>query len=271
MARRRRRRKTAWEPRAHRGGMGTGTIADDTSRSLADDASRSLADDTSRSFAYARAERLVLRASTPGALETRVARHGVLYGGGEFPDGFLRVFRDAWEGKPAPVFGSGANRIPTCHVRDLAACVAVLAQTAPGRRAARAWSPRAGSRGDDSDERRVTQLEMASKVAAAFGVPVARFPASRAYAEPLAASSADLSVGAARRARSRSRAEGERTRFSPTSTRSRRARPSSRRISIPTTTNRPPRSIPPRGPSAGTGGRSASPCSRRNGRRRRRR
>ena len=54
----------------------------------------------------------------------------MLYGGGEFPDGFLRVFRDAWEGKPAPVFGSGANRIPTCHVRDLAACVAVLAQTA---------------------------------------------------------------------------------------------------------------------------------------------
>ena len=170
-------------------GMGTGTIADDTSRSLADDASRS--------FAYARAERLVLRASTPGALETRVARHGVLYGGGEFPDGFLRVFRDAWEGKPAPVFGSGANRIPTCHVRDLAACVAVLAQTAleTARGAARVEPPARDRVATILDERRVTQLEMASKVAAAFGVPVARFPASRAYAEPLAASSADLSVG----------------------------------------------------------------------------
>jgi hypothetical protein len=71
--------------------------------------------------ATADAERLILRAasvltdddkkesgeSIVGNLETYVVCPGVLYGAGEFPDGFLAPMRAAWEGKPVPVFGSG--------------------------------------------------------------------------------------------------------------------------------------------------------------------
>ena len=192
----------------------------------------------------------------PRAQETRVARHGVLYGGGALPRVPPRLPRRV-EGRAAPVFGSGANRIPTCHVENLAACVAVLAQTAleTARGAARveppvgiAWRYRSGRTPRDPTRDGIQSRRRVRR--ARREVP------SRAYAEP-SRPSADLSVGGEAGAFALA-SRGERTRFSPTSTRSRRARPSSRRISIPTTTNRPPRSIPPRGPSAGTEGRSAS-------------
>lgn len=51
-----------------------------------------------------------------------VVAGGVLYGSGE--DTFVQLFKNAWLGRPAPdLQGSGRNRIPTVHVRDLARLV----------------------------------------------------------------------------------------------------------------------------------------------------
>jgi len=58
------------------------------------------------------AERLVARAHKPGRLECFCVLPGMLYGEGEFDDGFLGLCRGAWEGAPVPVFGDGSNVLP---------------------------------------------------------------------------------------------------------------------------------------------------------------
>lgn len=91
----------------------------------------------------------MLRCNRPGRLHTTVVCPGVLYGAGEADDQLHALWRAAWEGG-APLAllsktttsqcGSsggasagggvcGANRLPTVHVRDLAAfCEAVVVQ-----------------------------------------------------------------------------------------------------------------------------------------------
>ena len=59
-----------------------------------------------------------------------VLRHGVLYGEGEFADGFLGVMRAAWEGRSVPVFGAGDNVLRLCHARKLAEGVVRVAARA---------------------------------------------------------------------------------------------------------------------------------------------
>ena len=76
------------------------------------------------------AERVALRLHRPGSLEVFVMRHGVLYGEGEFADGFLSVMRAAWEGRSVPVFGSGDNVLRLCHARKLAEGVVRVAARA---------------------------------------------------------------------------------------------------------------------------------------------
>jgi hypothetical protein len=76
------------------------------------------------------AERVALRLHRPGSLEVFVLRHGVLYGEGEFADGFLGVMRAAWEGRSVPVFGAGDNVLRLCHARKLAEGVVRVAARA---------------------------------------------------------------------------------------------------------------------------------------------
>ena len=115
------------------------------------------------------AERVALRLHRPGSLEVFVMRHGVLYGEGEFADGFLSVMRAAWEGRSVPVFGSGDNVLRLCHARKLAegvvrvAARALLGVVMPSDRAtqttpavisnadAREEGDGAGESGDEAD------------------------------------------------------------------------------------------------------------------------
>eukprot|EP00240_Pyramimonas_obovata_P002171 CAMPEP_0118926514 /NCGR_PEP_ID=MMETSP1169-20130426/4185_1 /TAXON_ID=36882 /ORGANISM="Pyramimonas obovata, Strain CCMP722" /LENGTH=514 /DNA_ID=CAMNT_0006868075 /DNA_START=143 /DNA_END=1683 /DNA_ORIENTATION=- len=81
------------------------------------------------------AERLLLRArdhlDTKG-LRTYVVCPGVLYGNGETEEGFLEIFKTAWESKvKLPVFGGGQQYVPTLHVAKLAKYVYTLGKTAP--------------------------------------------------------------------------------------------------------------------------------------------
>ena len=83
---------------------------------------------TTKSISGEKQESSAAAASGGGAnTETYVVCPGMLYGGGEFPDGFLAPMRAAWEGKPVPVFGSGNNRVPLCHAMNLAATVVSVA------------------------------------------------------------------------------------------------------------------------------------------------
>ena len=130
--------------------------------------------------ASADAERLVLRAARPGMLETYVVARGVLYGCGEFRDGFLSVMRAAWEGNPVPVYGPGTNRVPLVHARELAATVTRVAALALRRGG--------GRLADDSgrlvvavdDAPPATQIEAVAAIAKAFEVPLVRLPAAAA-------------------------------------------------------------------------------------------
>ena len=127
--------------------------------------------------ASADAERLVLRSARPGALETYVVSRGVLYGCGEFRDGFLSVMRAAWEGKPVPVYGPGTNRLPLCHARELAATVTRVVALALRPNAT---PPATGRLVVAVDDAPATQIEAAAAVARAFEVPLVRVPAAAA-------------------------------------------------------------------------------------------
>ena len=76
------------------------------------------------------AERLVARAHKPGRLECFCVLPGMLYGEGEFDDGFLGLCRGAWEGEAVPVFGDGLNVLPLCHAGNVAAVAMELAAEA---------------------------------------------------------------------------------------------------------------------------------------------
>ena len=76
------------------------------------------------------AERLVARAHKPGRLECFCVLPGMLYGEGEFDDGFLGLCRGAWEGEAVPVFGDGLNVLPLCHAGNVAAVALELAAEA---------------------------------------------------------------------------------------------------------------------------------------------
>ena len=165
------------------------------------------------------AERVALRLHRPGSLEVFVVRHGVLYGEGEFADGFLGVMRAAWEGGKVPVFGSGDNVLRLCHARKLAEGVVRVAARAllgvvmrsdrggtaavpegnaernaeegeADRRSLSAENLSATAPPEPPEPPRVlavcdadagaTQIEIASRIANAFEATLRRFPASRA-------------------------------------------------------------------------------------------
>ena len=156
--------------------------ADGTPLTASDEARRGVVPGAAK--ATMDAERLVLRAASP-TLDTHVVCPGVLYGAGEFPDGFLAPMRAAWEGKPVPIFGAGENRLPICHADNFAATVVSLAaarttHAAPG-------NPKIGEEGryvlamdaatnDDGSPgfAAPTQLEVGAAIARAFDVGMIR-------------------------------------------------------------------------------------------------
>ena len=65
----------------------------------------------------------------PGAgLNTYVVCPGLLYGAGEMAAaGLFPLFKAAWEAEgKLPLYGEGANYLPTCHVEDLARTMCAL-------------------------------------------------------------------------------------------------------------------------------------------------
>ena len=164
------------------------------------------------------AERLVARAHKPGRLECFCVLPGMLYGEGEFDDGFLGLCRGAWEGEAVPVFGDGLNVLPLCHAGNVAAVAMELAAEAldPDPRvsavpdaiepdatgaadsavvvprtlnlnpkpAVPAYPSAVGSLASryvlavDEDTPGATQISVAASIAREFAVPLVRFPAS---------------------------------------------------------------------------------------------
>ena len=156
------------------------------------------------------AERLVARAHKPGRLECFCVLPGMLYGEGEFDDGFLGLCRGAWEGEAVPVFGDGLNVLPLCHAGNVAAVALELAAEAldqnPGFRvpavpdaidptatgtlklnpkpAIPAYPSAVDSLQSryvlavDEDTPGATQISVAASIAREFAVPLVRFPAS---------------------------------------------------------------------------------------------
>lgn len=77
------------------------------------------------------AENAVLCQHAPDNLCTYVVCPGVLYGNGECITGFHDLFVKAWQADRTtalPVFGTGANMLPTVHVQDCASFVVHLAR-----------------------------------------------------------------------------------------------------------------------------------------------
>ena len=156
------------------------------------------------------AERLVARAHKPGRLECFCVLPGMLYGEGEFDDGFLGLCRGAWEGEAVPVFGDGLNVLPLCHAGNVAAVALELAAEAldqnprfrvpavpdaidPTATGTRNLNPKPAipaypSAVDslhsryvlavDEDTPGATQISVAASIAREFAVPLVRFPAS---------------------------------------------------------------------------------------------
>jgi adenylate kinase len=83
-----------------------------------------------------------------------------LYGQGEGDGELHPLFKAAWEGdEPLPIFGDGTNRLPTLHVRDLAAFAeSVVRQQPQGSRYLLA-----------ADDALVTQAELVSAVGSLLG------------------------------------------------------------------------------------------------------
>ncbi|KAK9812921.1 hypothetical protein WJX72_005801 [[Myrmecia] bisecta] len=70
-------------------------------------------------------------AARKGRLRTHIICPGLLYGLGETAEGWHEQFQAAWQASPStslPVYGSGANIVPTIHVTDLAAYVVACAE-----------------------------------------------------------------------------------------------------------------------------------------------
>ena len=130
------------------------------------------------------AERTALRLSRPGILEVTIIRHGILYGEGEFADGFLSVFKKAWEGEPVPVFGTGLNQLKTTHAHQLAEAVlrvsarVFFTQEVSIQGTESSGVPRVVSVCDTEPR---TQIEIAASIAKKFKVPLRRFHPSRAF------------------------------------------------------------------------------------------
>eukprot|EP00775_Hariotina_reticulata_P010576 gene10576-10735_t len=69
-------------------------------------------------------EQLILRCNKApaGLLSSYVVCPGILYGQGEGDSQLHPLFKAAWEGRePLQILGDGSNRLPTLHVKDLAA------------------------------------------------------------------------------------------------------------------------------------------------------
>ena len=111
--------------------------------------------------ACARAEHALLRAARPGQLAVHVVLPGVLYGSGEDDSALHGLFKAAWLGNELQLVGSGANLVPTLHVRGLAAYVAALAEASTA--ALRASARLACAKG--LLERRALHRELACGVA----------------------------------------------------------------------------------------------------------
>jgi len=159
------------------------------------------------------AERLVARAHKPGRLECFCVLPGMLYGEGEFDDGFLGLCRGAWEGAPVPVFGDGSNVLPLCHAGNVAAVAlelaaqtlnpdptpavpdaidpddvddvnAVVVPRTLNLNPKTAIPPASGSLESryvlavDEDVPGATQISVAASIAREFDAPLVRFPAS---------------------------------------------------------------------------------------------
>ena len=75
------------------------------------------------------AELSLLRASRPNGATTFAICPGVVYGAGE--QELDPLWRLAWEGKPVPQYGEGANRVPLVHAEDLAAAIIAVVNKRP--------------------------------------------------------------------------------------------------------------------------------------------
>ena len=137
----------------------------------------------------------------------------MLYGEGEFDDGFLGLCRGAWEGAPVPVFGDGSNVLPLCHAGNVAAVAlelaaqtlnpdptpavpdaidpddvddvnAVVVPRTLNLNPKTAIPPASGSLESryvlavDEDVPGATQISVAASIAREFDAPLVRFPAS---------------------------------------------------------------------------------------------
>jgi hypothetical protein len=108
-----------------------------------------------------RAENIIIFRHQPGKLHTYIVCPGVLYGNGECDGGFHKHFSRAWqasEDTALPVYGSGSNRIPTVHVSDLCAYVALVKNTLPQTRYLFV-----------TDNSRCTQLELVQAISQNLG------------------------------------------------------------------------------------------------------
>jgi dTDP-glucose 4,6-dehydratase len=109
-----------------------GDLAGETRRSLEDDP---MAPGNPYSVSKAEAERLVLEAHQSHGLDTVITRGSNTYGPRQFPEKIVPLFTiNAIDGKPLPIYGSGAAVRDYLHVDDHCAGIdAVFQRGAPGR------------------------------------------------------------------------------------------------------------------------------------------